>query len=123
MPKTQSLDPTSLNPKPSLPIWKAWWLAARPKTLPAAIAPVVAGSAVAVHEGGFFLPAAVAALITALLLQVAANFANDAIDFKKGADTAERAGPTRVTAGGILSADAVLKATGVELALAAICGL
>lgn len=106
-----------------MPLWKAWWLAARPKTLPAAIAPVIAGSAVAWHEHGFYLPAAFAALITALLLQIAANFANDAIDFKKGADTAERAGPTRVTAGGLLTADAVLKATGVVLALAAVCGL
>lgn len=106
-----------------MPLWKAWWLAARPKTLPAAIAPVIAGSAVAWHEGGFHLPAALAALVTALLLQIAANFANDAIDFKKGADTAERAGPTRVTAGGLLTADAVLKATGVALALAAVCGL
>jgi 1,4-dihydroxy-2-naphthoate octaprenyltransferase len=123
MPTTQSLEPTSLNPKSGMPIWKAWWLAARPKTLPAAIAPVIAGSAVAIHERGFFLPAAIAALITALLLQIAANFANDAIDFKKGADTAERAGPTRVTAGGLLSADAVLKATGVVLVLAAVCGL
>ena len=106
-----------------MPAWKAWWLAARPKTLPAAIAPVIAGSAVAYHERGFSLPAALAALITALLLQIAANFANDAIDFKKGADTVERAGPTRVTAGGLLTADAVLKATGVVLALAAVCGL
>ncbi len=123
MPTIQSLEPTSLNPKPGMPSWKAWWLAARPKTLPAAIAPVIAGSAVAVHEHGFFLPAAIAALITALLLQIAANFANDAIDFKKGTDTAERAGPTRVTASGILSADAVLKATGLALVLAAVCGL
>lgn len=123
MPTTQSLEPTSMNPKPAMPLWKAWWLAARPKTLPAAVAPVIAGSAVAAHEHGFSLPAAIAALITALLLQIAANFANDAIDFKKGADTAERAGPTRVTAGGLLSADAVLKATGVALALAALSGL
>ncbi len=112
-----------MNATPVIPIWKAWWLAARPKTLPAAIAPVIAGSAVAYHEYGFHLPAAVAALITALLLQIAANFANDAIDFKKGADTAERAGPTRVTAGGLLPAAAVLRATGVVLALAAVSGL
>lgn len=122
MPATQSIDPTSMNPGDATPTWKAWWLAARPKTLPAAIAPVIAGSAVAFHEHGFFLPAAVAALITALLLQIAANFANDAIDFKRGADTAERAGPTRVTAGGLLTADAVLRATGLVLALAAVTG-
>ena len=91
--------------------------------MPTAIAPVIAGSAVAFHERGFSLPAAIAALVTALLLQIAANFANDAIDFKRGADTAERAGPTRVTAGGLLTADAVLRATGVVLALAAVTGL
>lgn len=118
-----TFDPVCMNSMSAIPIWKAWWLAARPKTLPAAIAPVVAGSAVAINEHGFFLPAAIVALITALLLQIAANFANDAIDFKKGTDTAERAGPTRVTAGGLLSADAVLKATGIVLALAAVCGL
>lgn len=123
MPTTQSLEPASMNSGSGMPSWKAWWLAARPKTLPAAIAPVIAGSAVAFHEHGFFLPAAVAALITALLLQIAANFANDAIDFKRGADTPDRAGPTRVTAGGMLTADAVLRATGVVLALAAVTGL
>lgn len=122
MPATKSLEPTT-NPGGGIPVWKAWWLAARPKTLPAAIAPVIAGSAVAMHEYGFYLPAALAALLTALLLQIAANFANDAIDFKRGADTAERAGPTRVTAGGILTPQAVLRATGFALALAAITGL
>lgn len=122
MPPSKSVD-TMTQSNVGMPLWKAWWLAARPKTLPAAIAPVIAGSAVAWHEGGFHLPAALAALVTALLLQIAANFANDAIDFKKGADTAERAGPTRVTAGGLLTADAVLKATSVALALAAVCGL
>lgn len=117
--------PTNRPPEspPNLPIWKAWWLAARPKTLPAAIAPVIAGSAVALHEGGFYLPAALAALITALLLQIAANFANDAIDFKKGTDTSDRTGPMRVTAGGILSPDAVIRATVMILVLAAISGL
>lgn len=123
MPTARSFDSTAPAAEPAMPLWKAWWLAARPKTLPAAVAPVIAGTAVAFHEGGFHWLAALAALITALLLQIAANLANDAIDFKKGADTAERAGPTRVTAGGLLSADTVLKATAVTLALAAVCGL
>jgi len=98
-------------------------MAARPKTLPAAIGPVIAGTAVAIHEGGFHALSALAALITALLLQIAANFANDALDFKKGADTAERTGPTRVTAAGLLTADDVLRATWITLGLAVVSGL
>jgi 1,4-dihydroxy-2-naphthoate octaprenyltransferase len=98
-------------------------LAARPKTLPAAVAPILVGTGVAIHEGGFHALSAVMALVTALLLQIAANFANDALDFKRGADTAARMGPTRVTAAGLISHRAVLVATGVALALAMLTGL
>jgi len=106
-----------------MPRWRLWYLAARPKTLPAAVAPVIAGSAVAFHERGFHLPTALVALVTALLLQIAANFANDAIDFKRGADTAERTGPMRVTASGLITADDVLRATWITLGLAVVSGL
>jgi 1,4-dihydroxy-2-naphthoate octaprenyltransferase len=106
-----------------MPRWRLWYLAARPKTLPAAIAPVIAGTAVAFYEHGFHLPTALVALLTALLLQIAANFANDAIDFKRGADTPERAGPMRVTASGLITADDVLRATWITLALALVSGL
>lgn len=117
-------SPSAIPSAPvSQPRWRLWWLAARPKTLPAAIAPVIAGSAVAFHEHGFHLLTALVALVTALLLQIAANFANDAIDFKRGADTAERTGPTRVTASGLITADDVLRATGITLALATLTGL
>jgi 1,4-dihydroxy-2-naphthoate octaprenyltransferase len=98
-------------------------MAARPKTLPAAIGPVVAGTAVAVHEHGEHWPSAFLALVTALLLQIAANFANDALDFKRGADTADRTGPTRITASGMVTADAVLRATWITLGLAVLTGL
>lgn len=100
-----------------------WFLAARPKTLPAAVAPIVVGSAVAVRENGFVWWVALLALITALLLQIAANFANDAIDAKKGSDTADRTGPTRITAAGYVTYNQVMNATWVALVLAAGTGI
>ena len=108
---------------PSLSSFQIWTLAIRPKTLPAAVAPVIAGTAVAFHEGGEHWPSAMLAMVTALLLQIAANFANDALDFRKGADTAERLGPTRITSSGLVSAEAVIRATGVVLVLAVLTGL
>lgn len=101
-----------------------WLLAARPKTLSAAVVPVLMGSALAAHE-----PTAVswrmffAALVGAVLIQIATNFINDALDFKKGTDTAERLGPLRVTSAGLLSADAVMRGAWLCLAGAALCGI
>jgi len=100
-----------------------WLLAARPKTLPAALAPVIAGTAVAFHEGGVHWISAVLAMVTALLLQIAANFANDALDFKRGADSAARVGPDRITSSGLISVDAMLKATAIALLMATASGL
>ncbi len=108
---------------PSRPAWKLWLLAARPKTLPAAIAPVLVGTAVSTHEGGFHALVALMALVTALLLQIGANLANDALDFARGADTPERMGPTRATSAGLLSQQSVLIATGITLTLASLAGL
>jgi 1,4-dihydroxy-2-naphthoate octaprenyltransferase len=102
---------------------QVWILAARPKTLPAALAPVIAGTAVAFYEDGVHWISAVLAMATALILQIAANFANDALDFRKGADTGERLGPTRVTASGLVSSEAVLRATVLALLLAVATGL
>ncbi|MBP7688973.1 MAG: 1,4-dihydroxy-2-naphthoate polyprenyltransferase [Thermoflexales bacterium] len=76
--------------------WRIWFLAARPRTLPAAIVPVLVGSAVAVHEGRFHFAVFAATLIVSLLLQIGANYANDLFDFLKGADH-QRQGPLRVT--------------------------
>lgn len=101
-----------------------WLLAARPKTLSAAVVPVLIGSALAAHE-----PTAISwwvfvcALAGALLIQIATNFINDALDFRKGADTSERLGPTRVTAAGLISADSVMHAAWMCLVLAALCGI
>lgn len=101
---------------------RAWLLAARPATLPAAVAPVLVGTAIAVREGGFRAGPALAALTGALLLQLAANLANDVDDFARGADTAARQGPTRVTQSGLLAARQVRTAQWLVLALAALVG-
>jgi 1,4-dihydroxy-2-naphthoate polyprenyltransferase len=101
-----------------------WLLAARPKTLSAAVVPVLIGSALAAHE-----PTAITwwvfacALFGAVLIQIATNFINDALDFKKGTDTGERLGPLRVTAAGLLSADAVMQGAWICLISAALCGI
>ena len=83
------------RPPSTLSVWLA---AARPRTLPAAVAPVLAGSALAWREGKFLPPAAFGCLAFALLVQVGTNFANDYYDFVKGADTAARVGPRRAVA-------------------------
>ncbi|MGB8332691.1 MAG: 1,4-dihydroxy-2-naphthoate polyprenyltransferase [Polyangiales bacterium] len=82
---------------------RAWILAARPATLTAALAPVAVGSACAWRAGGFRWDAALGALLGALLIQIATNFANDMFDFQKGADTHERLGPTRTAQAGLLT--------------------
>lgn len=102
---------------------RAWILAARLRTLPAAVAPVIVGTALALREGFFVVGPALAALLVALLLQIAANFANDVFDFHRGADTAERLGPTRVVQSGLITARQVFAATIITIGLAAIVGL
>jgi 1,4-dihydroxy-2-naphthoate octaprenyltransferase len=100
-----------------------WLLAARPKTLPAAAAPVVVGAALAAFRGGFAPLPALAALLGALLIQIATNLANDYFDFVKGADTEERVGPTRVTQAGLVSPQAVRNAMLATLAAAFLVGV
>lgn len=101
----------------------AWILAARPRTLPASVAPVIVGAAVAVHEGAFRWPAALAALIAALLIQIGSNFANDLGDFYRGADRPGRVGPTRVTSAGLLTPRQVQMGITVVFGATALCGL
>lgn len=95
-----------------------WIAAARPKTLWAAVAPVLVGTALALGDGGFHAGAAGLAFLGAMLMQIATNFSNDYADFKKGADTAERTGPLRVTQAGLVSPRTMLRATIVTFALA-----
>ncbi len=90
--------------------WQVWLLAARPRTLPAAVAPVLVGSALAWHAGAFDAAAALICLVFALLIQIGTNFANDYFDFRHGADTAERVGPRRAVAAGWVTPAAMQRA-------------
>lgn len=100
-----------------------WIRASRPKTLPAAASPVVAAGALAYHDGVFQIIPATLCLCFALLIQIATNFANDAFDFKKGADNADRVGPRRAVASGWISFRSMLGATFGIIGLAFMCGL
>ena len=106
-----------------MPGLNIWWEAARPKTLPAAAAPVIMGTAMAFHDGFVFLPAALAALAGALLIQIGTNLANDYFDYLKGADNKERLGPTRATQAGLVSPGTMKWAFILTFALAFVVGL
>jgi len=100
-----------------------WWQATRPRTLSAAMAPVLVGTALAAHDGRFDLGAATLCLIFALLIQVGTNFANDYYDFIKGADTAARVGPTRAVAAGLVRPEVMRRAMVGVFAAAFFAGL
>lgn len=101
---------------------KAWLMAARPQTLPAAIAPVAVGTGVALDQGVFApLPAAFA-LIGAALIQIGTNFANDYYDAQQGADSPDREGFTRVTAAGLIPPRSVRRAMLVTFGAAILTG-
>lgn len=102
---------------------RAWILATRPRTLTAGAAPVVAGTGFAAADGVFAQLPALAALVGALLIQVATNLANDYYDFVKGGDTGERVGPVRVTQAGILPPGAVFRGMVLTLVLAFLTGV
>jgi 1,4-dihydroxy-2-naphthoate octaprenyltransferase len=104
---------------------RIWLMAGRPRTLPAAIAPVLVGTSAAVYEaarlprvGAFF-----AALVGSIFIQVGTNLANDYSDAKRGADTADRLGPVRVTSSGLVTPRRVLYATWIAFAVAIACGI
>jgi 1,4-dihydroxy-2-naphthoate octaprenyltransferase len=104
---------------------RIWVMAARPRTLPAAIAPVLVGSAAAVQWlghlprwGAFF-----AALVGSIFIQIGTNLANDYSDAKRGADTADRLGPVRVTSAGLVTPQRVMRATWIAFAGAVACGI
>ena len=101
---------------------KYWLEAARPKTLPASISPVIVGCALAFRDGAFQWIPAILCLLVALLAQVASNFANDYFDYKKGADGADRLGPERAVAQGWIAPESMLKGTFLTLGLACLCG-
>ena len=101
---------------------RAWLMAARPQTLPAAAAPVVVGVGLAVGEGVFQPLPALAALIGAALIQIGTNFANDYYDAVNSADTDDREGFTRVTAGGLIEPPSVKRAMWLTFAAAILLG-
>lgn len=102
---------------------QAWRTAARPHTLPAAVVPVLVGSGLAYGEGVFRGDAFAWALIGALAIQIAANFANDASDARRGVDTTERLGPPRMVALGVISPRRMWIATWAAIAVAAGAGV
>jgi 1,4-dihydroxy-2-naphthoate polyprenyltransferase len=100
-----------------------WLMAARPKTLPAAAAPVFVGTAYAATLGTFRPLTFIATLLGALLIQIGTNLSNDYSDARRGADTEDRLGPVRVTAGGLVPPKQVLIATYVTFGLAVLVGV
>jgi 1,4-dihydroxy-2-naphthoate octaprenyltransferase len=102
---------------------RLWVMAARPRTLPAAIAPVLVGTAAAVEASGDVRGGAfVAALIGSIFIQVGTNLANDYSDARRGADTADRLGPVRVTSSGLVAPRRVLVATWIAFGVAVAAG-
>ena len=105
------------------PVWSVWIEATRPKTLPAAVAPVLVGTALAAHGGSADYAAAGLCLLFALLIQIGTNFANDYYDFIQGADSASRVGPRRAVAAGLVRPAVMKRAMVAVFALAFAVGL
>ena len=101
---------------------RIWLVAARPRTLPAAIAPVLVGTALAGSEGTFHALRFIAALGGSIFIQIGTNLSNDYSDAHRGADTEERLGPVRVTSAGLVAPRQVLMATWLAFAVAVAFG-
>src|SRR5690348_6873983 len=101
---------------------RIWLIAARIRTLPAAIAPVLVGTALAGFLHIFHPLRFVAALVGAIFIQVGTNLSNDYSDARRGADTEDRLGPVRVTAGGLVPPNRVLLATYLSFGVAVLAG-
>lgn len=102
---------------------RIWVMAARPKTLPLGVAPVLVGTALAGYLHIFHPLRFVAALLGSVFIQIGANLSNDYSDAHRGADTEDRLGPVRVTAGGLVPPRQVLIATYATFGLAVLCGV
>jgi 1,4-dihydroxy-2-naphthoate octaprenyltransferase len=101
---------------------RLWLVAARPRTLPAAVAPVLVGTALAGTEDVFKPLRFAAALVGSIFIQIGTNLANDYSDARRGADTDDRLGPVRVTAGGLMPPRRVLVGTWVAFGVAVAAG-
>ena len=102
---------------------RIWIMAARVRTLPAAVAPVLVGTALSATERDLRVGGFIAALIGAIFIQVGTNLSNDYSDARRGADAEDRLGPVRVTAGGLVPPRQVLVATYVSFGVAVLCGV
>jgi 1,4-dihydroxy-2-naphthoate polyprenyltransferase len=102
---------------------KLWLVAARPRTLPAAVAPVLVGTSLAIGEGTFRVLAFICALVGSIFIQIGTNLSNDYSDARRGADTEDRLGPVRVTAGGLMPPRTVLIGTYVAFGIAVLAGV
>jgi 1,4-dihydroxy-2-naphthoate polyprenyltransferase len=102
---------------------RIWIMAARLRTLPAAVAPVLVGTALSWTDRDLRVGGFIAALAGAIFIQVGTNLSNDYSDARRGADTEERLGPVRVTAGGLVPPRQVLVAIYVSFGLAVLCGV
>src|SRR5918911_1587920 len=125
-PTARSASPASASSRsapdrPSAP--RLWIVAARPRTLPAAVAPVLVGTALAGTEGTFKPLRFACALIGSIFIQIGTNLANDYSDARRGADTDDRLGPVRVTAGGLMPPRQVLIGTYVAFGVAVLAGI
>ena len=102
---------------------RLWILASRPRTLPAAIAPVLVGTALAAYEDEFHVLPFLAAMVGSTFIQIGTNLSNDYSDARRGADTEDRLGPVRVTAGGLMPPKHVLAGTYIAFGIAVAAGL
>src|SRR3954463_9092511 len=124
-PTARSANPTSASSRSAPDLVGAlrlWVVAARPRTLPAAVAPVLVGTALAGSEDVFKPLRFISALIGSIFIQVGTNLANDYSDARRGADTEDRLGPVRVTAGGPMPPRQVLVGTYVAFGIAVLAG-
>lgn len=103
---------------------RLWFTASRPRTLPAAIAPVLVGTAAAVQTSGGDMRwlTFVAALVGSIFIQIGTNLSNDYSDARRGADTMDRLGPLRVTSAGLVAPRRVLTAAWLAFGVSIICG-
>jgi 1,4-dihydroxy-2-naphthoate octaprenyltransferase len=102
---------------------RLWILASRPRTLPAAIAPVLVGTALAANEDDFHVLPFLAAMVGSTFIQIGTNLSNDYSDARRGADSEDRLGPVRVTAGGLMPPRHVLAGTYIAFGIAVAAGL
>src|SRR3954466_6580204 len=124
-PTARSASPTSASSRSAPDLVGAlrlWVVAARPRTLPAAVAPVLVGTALAGTEGTVKPLRFACALIGSVFIQIGTNLANDYSDARRGADTEDRLGPVRVTAGGLMPPRQVLVGTWVAFGVAVAAG-